>query len=214
MTTITIESSGGLLLEGRWTLPTIGEPRRATVLCHPHPLQGGTMDAPLIRTVAGVLADHGHAVLRFNFRGVRGSEGSWGGGVEEQDDVAAAVGAAARTHPDLPLAVAGWSFGAATSLRWQYRDGSTLPWAGIASPVRLTSGGDLPPPSDLPPGRRVFVIGDRDQFTTVEALRAYAEEANARFEVLAGSDHFFHFRERVVADIVADHFDAEPAAPR
>ncbi|HSG80145.1 MAG TPA: alpha/beta fold hydrolase, partial [Acidimicrobiia bacterium] len=174
---------------------------------------GGTMNAPLIRTVADALADHGHAVLRFNFRGVGRSEGEWDDGIGEQDDVAAAVGTAARAHPDLPLSVTGWSFGAATSLRWQYRDGSTLPWAGIASPVRLSSGGSLPPPSDLPPGRRLFVIGDRDQFTTVDDLREYAEAAGGRLEVLAGSDHFFHFRERAVADLVASHLDADPAGP-
>lgn len=202
-----ITTADGLTLEGRWTLPQDGDASRVTVLCHPHPLHGGTMDSPLMRAIAGRLADHGHAVLRFNFRGVRGSEGSWGGGVAEQDDVAAAVGLAARTHPDLPLGVAGWSFGAATSLRWQYRDGSTLPWVGIGPPVELRDGGSLPPPGDLPPARRLFIIGDRDQFTTVEDLRAFTDAANARLEVLGGSDHFFHFRERVVADLAAAHFD-------
>lgn len=198
---------GDLVLEGRWELPDDGEPARVTVFCHPHPLQRGTMDAPLMRAVTGVLTDRGHAVLRFNFRGVGASEGTWSEGIGEQDDVAAAVGTAARARPDLPLGVTGWSFGAVTSLRWQHRDGSTLPWAGIAPALRLSTGGGAPEPDALPPARRLFLIGDRDQFTDADDLRTYAETAGGRVEVLEGSDHFFYFREPVVGGLVADHFD-------
>jgi alpha/beta superfamily hydrolase len=211
MSAVTIESSGGLLLEGRWDLPMQGTPHRVTVVCHPHPLQGGTMDAPLIRALTGILTDRGHAVLRFNFRGVGASEGSWGEGITEQDDVAAAVATAARAGWGSPLGVVGWSFGAVTSLRWQFRDGSTLPWVGIAPPVRLSTGGVLPEPQDLPPARRLFLLGDRDQYTPVEDLRRYAEAAGGEFALLPGSDHFFHFREPVVGGHVVEHFSGEIA---
>jgi alpha/beta superfamily hydrolase len=75
--------------------------------------------------------------------------------------------------------------------------------------VRLTGDAELPAPVALAPARRLFVVGDRDQLVDVEEIRAYAAEIGARFEVLAGSDHFFHFREQNVAGLLAAHF-SEP----
>jgi alpha/beta superfamily hydrolase len=70
----------------------------------------------------------------------------------------------------------------------------------------------LPEPSGLAPADRLFVIGDRDQYTRVDDLRAYAESIDARLEVLPGSDHFFYFREAVVGKALVEHFkkDAGP----
>jgi alpha/beta superfamily hydrolase len=211
---VRLETADGLTLEARWDTPQYG-PSGAVVVCHPHPLHGGTMQVPLIRALTASLVDAGRAVLRFNFRGVGASDGVWDGGIGEVDDVAAAVATAGRTYPDLPLGLVGWSFGAMTSLRWQARDGNTLPWAGVAPPLRLSTGGDLPEPDELPPARRLFIIGDRDQFTADEDLAAYAADAGARFELLRGSDHFFYFRERRVGDLVAEFLGpSAPAAQR
>jgi alpha/beta superfamily hydrolase len=210
MTSLATED--GLTLEARWDLPET-EPHSAIVLCHPHPRHGGTMDVPLIAAITGYLTEHGFAVLRFNFRGVGSSTGSWAGGVGEIADVATAVAAARETHPDLYLGVAGWSFGAVTSLRWQARARSGLPWVGIAPPVRLTVGGDLlelPDPDTLAPARRLFLIGDRDQFATPEAVCDYATRARARCEVIKGSDHFFYFRDRSLGGLAAAHLASRP----
>jgi len=205
MHSTTIATSDGLHLEAQWDLPE-GAPRMAVVLCHPHPLMSGSMDAPLIRGVGSRMASAGFAVLRFNFRGVGNSEGGWGGGTAEIEDVAAAVRSSDETYPDLPGGVAGWSFGAHTALRWQARSDDSRPYGGIAPPVSLTGGGDLPLPVALPPAERLFVIGDRDQFTPAGDLEAYAAETGARFEIMAGSDHFFAFRDRQVADLLIGHF--------
>jgi alpha/beta superfamily hydrolase len=167
---------------------------------------GGTMNVPLIRGVSRRLVEAGLGVLRFNFRGVGNSEGAWSGGTGEIEDVATAVLAAEAAYPDAHHGLAGWSFGAHTALRWQARADDARPYAGIAPPVSLTGGNDLPSPAALPPTRRLFVIGDRDQFTTVEDLSAYASAANARFEVLEGSDHFFAFRDQRIGALLADHF--------
>ena len=201
---MTILTSDGLELEARWDRPH-GTLERAVVLCHPHPLDGGTMHAPLVRAITTTLVEDGCAVLRFNFRGVGRSQGRWGSGIGEVDDVAAAVDAAARDHPNLPVGLAGWSFGALTSLRWQAREGSRLPWAGVAPPLQLSTGGRLPDPSTLAPASRLFVIGNRDQFTHHDELAAYARSADAAFHLFEGSDHFFYFRERRVGNLVADH---------
>jgi alpha/beta superfamily hydrolase len=204
----TITTSDGLDLEARWDLPE-GAPHHAVVLCHPHPLMGGSLDAPLLRAAAAGMAEAGIAVLRFNFRGVGRSEGGWSGGNAEIEDVAAAVAAAGAAHPRLPQGIAGWSFGAHTGLRWQARSGDGRPFAGIAPPVQMTGGLPLPAPEALAPARRLLVIGDRDQLVSPEEVRAYAAEIGAAFEVVAGSDHFFHFREQKVAGLLAAHF-SEP----
>lgn len=205
---IEIVTADRLTLEGRWDLPS-GEARAAVVLSHPHPLMGGSMDVPLIRTISGHLCDAGVAVLRFNFRGVGDSEGRWSGGAAEIEDLAAAIGVCDAAHPRLPTGIAGWSFGAFTALRWQARadDGRRL--VGIAPPIGITGGLALPAPAALPPADRLFVVGDRDQLTAVEELRAYAAACGARLEVVPGADHFFHFRDLQVAGLLTDHLTEE-----
>ena len=198
-------------LEERWDLPE-GTPAGCVVFCHPHPLDGGTMNAPLMRAVTAVLVSAGLAVLRFNFRGVGTSQGTWGGGWGEVADVAAAVKYAAGDHPGLALGVAGWSFGATTSLRWQAETGSTLPWAGIAPGIRPYREAEPPDVSLLAAAPRLIVHGDRDQFTTSAEISEYANSFGARLEVLPASDHFFHFREDVVGALLARHFGGKPPA--
>ena len=199
-----ISTSDGVVLEGAWSEPH-GEPAGCVVLCHPHPLDGGTMTTPLMRTVAATLADAGLWVLRFNFRGVGASQGTWGGGSGEVLDVAGAVALAAAEHPGLTLAVAGWSFGATISLAWQAEFGSSLPWVGIAPGIRPYRGSTVPDLTRLPAARRLILIGDRDQFATVEDMHHFAAGCGAAVTVLAGSDHFFLYRERKVGELVAAH---------
>ncbi|MBN2112842.1 MAG: alpha/beta hydrolase [Acidimicrobiia bacterium] len=199
-----IPSADGTLLEGRWDLPP-NPAGPAVVLCHPHPLYGGTMNVPLLRTVAARLAHRGRPVLRFNFRGVGASGGSWSGGHAEEGDVAAAAAAALAAFPQEAPALAGWSFGAVAALRWQAAVNGTVPLAAIAPPISRRLSPGLPPPEALSPGRRLFIIGDRDQFTATADLRAYAAACGADLLVLPGSDHFFFGRESRVADAVADH---------
>lgn len=199
--------SGRLRLEAQWDVQDA--PTHAVVLCHPHPLQRGTMTAPLMDALARSLCMRGFAVLRFNFRGVGASEGEHDFGVGEIDDVAAAVTAATVTYPDLPLGLAGWSFGAATALRFQARERSALPYVGVAPPVQSDRTPVLPAPHELAPAHRTFILGDRDQFVTVEDLAEYAASIHAHLEVFDGSDHFFYFREERVAAAMADGLTAE-----
>lgn len=200
---ITFPTSDGLNLEGAWSVPE-GTPRGVVVLCHPDPRSRGTMNAPLIKKIAASLADCGTAVLRFNFRGVGRSEGTHGHGEKEVADVAAAVEAARGEHPSVEPGLAGWSFGAVMALRWQAQTGSTARYAGIAPPVWFPDhrGRLLPEPEELQPADRLFVLGDRDQFATTDDLQAYTDSIGARLHVLKGSDHFFFFREDVVAELL------------
>jgi len=201
---ISVDQAGNvpqIELEARWDLPAM--PLRVVVLCHPHPLQRGTMNAPLMNALAEALVERDFAVFRFNFRGVGRSTGTHDFGDGERDDTAAAVGAASKEYPNLPIGVAGWSFGAVTSLRWQARDKSHLPWVGIAAPVNNSRSLPLPPGPELADARRALIVGDRDQFTTVDETEEYATAIKADLNVLEGSDHFFYFREERVAALVA-----------
>ena len=116
----------------------------------------------------------------------------------------AAVDAARERYPYLPIGIAGWSFGAATSLKWQAQAQAALPWVGIAPPVHLDDVYRLPDPETLLPATRQIIIGDRDQFSSVADTEDYAQQIGASVHVFKGSDHFFYFREERVGDLVAD----------
>jgi alpha/beta superfamily hydrolase len=195
------DDAADIELEARWDLPA--KPARVAILCHPHPLQRGNMNAPLMQALTDALVHLDFAVLRFNFRGVGRSTGTHDHGDGEMDDVAAAVATASDAYSTFPIGVAGWSFGAVTSLHWQARDKNRLPWVGIAPPVNNARSRPLPPPDELADAPRTLIIGDRDQFTTVADTEQYATAIGADLDILKGSDHFFYFREERVAGLVA-----------
>ncbi len=193
-----ITTPDGVELEARWDAPA-GEAAVGLVFCHPHPLHGGTMTAPLMDHVTGHLVASGRAVLRFNFRGVGGSGGGWEGGIGELNDVAAAMARARERYDRIELA--GWSFGAAAALRWQARDNDDSIYVGIAPPV---GGLPMPGPGDLKPASRAIIIGERDQLIAVNEVAEYAAAIGAQFRILPASDHFFHFREEQLAESVLE----------
>jgi len=199
----TLVTSDGEKLESLWDRPT-GKAIGTVVLCHPHPLQGGTMRAPLMNHLAEGLAVRGFTVLRFNFRGVGESSGTHDYGQAEIADVTAAWEAAGR-EAEGPYVLGGWSFGAAISLAWMADTNTAVPWAGIAPPVTGVSSPALP--LRLPAAPRTFILGDRDQFTTVAETEAYIGQVSGRLHVIKGSDHFFYFREEVVTDLMAQAFE-------
>jgi alpha/beta superfamily hydrolase len=91
-------------------------PFAAVVVCHPHPVHGGTMNNNVVYRVAKALTDAGASVLRFNFRGVGRSTGAYDNGVGEEDDARAALDFLAERAPGIPLWMAGFSFGARVGL--------------------------------------------------------------------------------------------------
>lgn len=195
-----LTTSDGVTLECRIDSPA--SPTRTTVLCHPHPLHGGSMNAPLMIGVSSRLVDRGHRVLRFNFRGTGDSTGTHDEGRSEQHDIDAAIDHARATG--LPVTIAGWSFGAATALQWLARRGETLPYAGIAPPPASL-------PTRLPPGPKRIVVGTRDQVIDIDSLLSYADEQGIDL-LLTPGDHFFHGRGKKIGDLVGEAL--ETAADR
>ena len=192
----TFDTSDGETLEARWDSPD--DPRAVVVFCHPHPLQGGSMMAPLMIAVTTRLVEHGFSVLRFNFRGTGESTGTHDYGESEQLDITSAV--EQGSGRSLPLGIAGWSFGAGTVLRWMAGQPNAVPYVGIAPPPDGL-------PEKLPSGPKRIIAGTRDQVVDIDLLRRYAESQSIDLVLTAG-DHFFHGRGEKIGRLVAQGFEA------
>ena len=127
-------SSDGFRLEGRLTAAATD---RAVVLCHPHPLYGGSMLTPVIMTVEQVFQEAGYTTLAFNFRGVGGSEGAHGEGRAEVADVTGGLSLLEASLGGRPrmLAVAGYSFGSFVGAMAAAADGRIGFYLGVAPPL-------------------------------------------------------------------------------
>ena len=166
-----------------------GAPAGIAVVCHPNPLQDGTMHNKVVTMVARAFARRDIPALRFNYRGVGKSEGVHDDGIGETDDCVAMVQAMRERHGELPVWLAGFSFGAFVALRASRR----VDCAGlvlIAPAVNLRFDFDAPMP-DCP----VLVIqGDADRVVDPDAVKGWvaSREPQPRLEVMPGVGHFFH----------------------
>lgn len=104
-------------LEALLEEPEAGAPREAALVCHPHPQHGGTMHNKVVYRLARGLRTAGAVVLRFNYRGVNLSEGVYANGIGEIEDARAALAVLQERYPDLPLTLAGFSFGSRIALK-------------------------------------------------------------------------------------------------
>jgi alpha/beta superfamily hydrolase len=186
-------------LEGTLRVPDVTA-RAITVIAHPLPTHGGEMRNPLVASIARACAQRGWFALRFNFRGVGASAGTWSGGRDEADDVGATVAHARGLAPGLPLGVVGYSFGALMSLKWLARGGRADALVIVGLPLRSVSGrdNDLPP---LPDGTFV-VAAERDQFGTAAELRDRFPKA--RIAEVRDVDHFFVGKRDEMVRLVTD----------
>ncbi|HEX9530664.1 MAG TPA: hypothetical protein VF954_05970 [Acidimicrobiales bacterium] len=199
---IRLHTSDELALEAELSVPP--DPRAAVVLAHPHPRQGGNMRSIVPGALFAALPGLGVAALRFNFRGVEGSEGSYGGGIGERHDIVAAVGALHDVTEGLPLVLAGWSFGADTSLA--VVDERITAWMAIAPPLRTAPIEDLVASAD--PRAKLLVVGDHDQYRPPEQARPLvAAWVNTELEVVAGADHFFVGRTDRLVELAVAYVD-------
>src|ERR1051326_5967971 len=124
-------------LEGLLRLPdeAAEPPRLAAVVCHPHPLFGGTMHNKTVFRLATALNEVGIPTLRFNFRGVGLSSGSYDEGRGEQDDIRSALDELEQRFPNVALCVAGFSFGAWTGLAVGCAEARVRQLVGVGVPV-------------------------------------------------------------------------------
>ena len=150
----------------------------AAVVCHPHPMFGGTMHNKVVFHAMKALNHFGFPVLRFNFRGAGLSEGVHAEGDGERDDVRAALDWLAKEYR-LPIIFAGFSFGAAVGMRVACPDEDVQAIIALGTPVQAdnrTYGYEFLGECSKP---KLFCSGDHDQFAPVDALKGLVAGAAA-----------------------------------
>ncbi len=166
-------------------------PRGAAVVCHPHPIHGGTMHTKAVYRAAQGLVDAGLVALRFNFRGVGASTGSHDGGIGEKDDVSDALDWLEARYPSLPVVVGGFSFGSMVGLGVGAEDDRVVGLMGLGLPVAQPEY-DFGFLADV--DRPVLVVqGEHDQFGSADVVADYLRGLGPHitFVRIAGADHFF-----------------------
>lgn len=194
-------------IEALLEAPRVGDDRRIAVVCHPHPLHQGTMTNKIVHTLSRAMNELGMPAIRFNFRGVGASEGTFDGGIGETDDVLAVADWAAQRYPGAELCLLGFSFGGMVAARA----------ALTADPVQLVT---VAPAAS----RMAELLGDRQPECPWLIVQGETDavvpcaEAIAWFNgltpgpelvVVPNTGHFFHGRLTKLRTIVVDHLVAQ-----
>lgn len=161
-----------------------GERRGLLLVAHPHPLHGGTLDNKVVTTLAKAANEAGWISVRPNFRGVGMSDGQYDAGKGETDDLLAVARFVETNYPNLPWALAGFSFGAFVQHRLrQQLDARRL--ILVAPAVTLYE-------FDPVPSDSVVIFGDADELIPSTAMRAWAEQQQLTMKIIPDAGHFFH----------------------
>ncbi|MDP2729720.1 MAG: alpha/beta hydrolase [Dehalococcoidales bacterium] len=198
---------GNITLEGDWHFPEGNELFPSVIVCHPHPLYGGNMRNNVVTAICEALSRHSVATFRFNFRGVGGSEGNYGEGITEQEDVKAAldfVVSSPNTDSE-KIGLAGYSFGARVALSAAFQDERV-------SLLALVS----PPLSDEAiwnqlrkyPNPKLLVVGDADPHFSLDSFQRLGKDFSrpGQYQVVSGADHFWRGYEEEMAQRVSRFF--------
>ncbi|HSV47096.1 MAG TPA: alpha/beta fold hydrolase [Ramlibacter sp.] len=174
-----------------------GTTRGVAVLCHPHPVHGGTMDNKVIRTLARAFVQLGYRAVRFNFRGVGRSQGQWDHGVGEVDDALAVV--AACRDATAPLVLAGFSFGGYVAAQAAERLAAAhMPVQRVVLIGPATSTFLMP----AVPADSLVIHGEADDVVPLQATLDWARPQGLPVVVLPGVGHYFHGQLTRLRDLV------------
>jgi alpha/beta superfamily hydrolase len=170
-------------------------PRGIALICHPHPLQGGTLDNKVVQTLAKTFFALGYVAVRFNFRGVGGSAGTFDEGMGETEDALAVLADARRTLGEsLPIALAGFSFGAFVQTRVASR--------AKAEGLVLVAPGVKRFPLQNVPAETIVIHGEEDDVVPLSDVLEWARPQLLPIVVFPGCGHFFHGRLPQLAHVV------------
>jgi alpha/beta superfamily hydrolase len=170
--------------------------RGVAVVCHPHPLHGGTMDNKVAQTLARTFVQLGYRAVRFNFRGVGDSQGVWDEGRGEVDDAMAVI--AAQRNPDLPLILAGFSFGAYVASQ----AGAQLAAQAPAERLVLIGPATVNFQVAAVPANTLVVHGEADEVVPLSATLDWARPQALPVVVVPGVGHFFHGQLSLLKSII------------
>lgn len=178
------------------------QPRYAGLVCHPHPIGGGTMHNKVVFKTAQALQSLNIPALRFNYRGVGHSTGKYDEGRGEMDDVRYALEFLSRRYPSIPVILAGFSFGSYVGLRVATNDDRAQALIGLGVPAKWF-GDDTLQDCHKP---KLFIHGTEDELASYELARSWFEQVPAPKTMIAidGADHFFQGHLDEVQAIIAD----------
>ncbi|MFC2066461.1 alpha/beta hydrolase [Chloroflexota bacterium] len=197
---------GELSLEGILNVPEGEGPFPAVIVCHPHPLYGGSMDNNVVYSLAGALVLVSLISFKFNFRGVGESQGQFGRGIGEQEDVGAAISFVSGL-PEVDsakLGLVGYSAGAGFAFPAGVRDARIKALAAVSPPLSMFDFESLK--DCLKP--KLLISGDGDDFTPASQFFEFCRNLPEPKECLgiSGADHFWRGYESELADKVAEFF--------
>jgi alpha/beta superfamily hydrolase len=199
--------SNGIQLEGLLSLQEASSFGGGVICCHPHPQYGGDMDHPVMTTALEVAFQEGFSTLRFNFRGVGKSEGSYGEGIGERQDVKAAADyfySRRKTDPP-PLILVGYSFGAWVGFPIAVEDERFKGMVGIAPPLQIYDFGFLRGCKK----EKLFIAGNLDFFCPPSLLEGWYQqlEEPKSLAVIPGADHFLFSHTRFLIQPLKEFYE-------
>jgi alpha/beta superfamily hydrolase len=174
-------------------------PTGVAVVCHPHPLHGGTMDNKVAQTLARAFVQLGMRAVRFNFRGVAGSQGQWDEGRGEVDDALAVI--AAHREVALPFVLAGFSFGGYVAAEAAHR----LPPEGKPKWLALMAPSTQKQQVPAVPEGTLVIHGEADDVVPLAATLDWARPQALPVTVIPGAGHFFHGQLTLLKNLVVRH---------
>ena len=180
---------------------------KGVVVTHPHPLYGGSMHNNVVESLVQVYQQAGYTTLRFNFRGVGGSQGEYDNGHGEQEDVMAALHYLAEQGKNV-VDLAGYSFGAWVNTLTRPPVDAVQRMIMVSPPVAFL---DFGPPQSIPQ-LKLVVAGSRDEIAPPELIKTILPNWNssARLDIIEGADHFYGTYSGELESILTNYLAGEP----
>jgi len=196
--------SGELFLEGIVAIPQGAGPLPAIIVCHPHPLYGGSMDNNVVYSLCVTLTKASFVSFKFNFRGVGGSKGEFGQGIGEQADVEAAISfiGSLKEIDSARIGLVGYSAGAGFALPTGSSDGRIKALAAVSPPLNMFSFDFL----KSCPKPKFLISGSRDNFTPADQFLEFCQNLAEpkQCEIIEGADHFWwEYESRLAIKVTA-----------
>jgi len=199
-------SSGGLFLEGILAIPEGAGPFPAVIVCHPHPLYGGSMDNNVVCSLSETLTRASLASFKFNFRGVGGSQGEFGQGIGEREDVEAAIAfiITVKEVDSKRIGLAGYSAGAGFALPIGFNDDRIRALAAVSPPFPMFDFDFL----KSCPKPKLLISGSRDNLIPINQFLEFCQNLPEpkECESIEGADHFWWGYESSLAAKVTTFF--------
>jgi len=199
-------SSGGLFLEGILAIPEGAGPFPAVIVCHPHPLYGGSMDNNVVNSLSETLTQAALVSFKFNFRGVGGSQGEFDQAIGEQEDVKAAISfiSTVKEVDSERIGLAGYSAGAGFAFPVGFNDDRIRALAAVSPPLSMFDFDFL----KSCPKPKILISGSRDELIPIGQFLEFCQNLPEpkECESIGGADHFWWAYESGLAAKVTAFF--------